>query len=60
MRRMTATFAGFGPARPGYTSPMFKRRYALLGFLTWMLGKRFARRKLHKVARSLTSATSRS
>jgi hypothetical protein len=39
---------------------MFKRRYALLGFLTWMFGKRFARRKLHKVNRSLTSATSRS
>jgi len=39
---------------------MFKRRYAMLGFITWMFGKRFARRKLHKVTRSLTSAASRS
>jgi hypothetical protein len=31
---------------------MFKRRYAVLGFLTWMLGKRFARRKLQSLGRS--------
>ena len=28
---------------------MFKRRYAVLGFLTLALGKRFARRKLKHV-----------
>jgi hypothetical protein len=31
---------------------MFKRRYAVLGFLTWALGKRFARRKLRALGRS--------
>jgi len=27
---------------------MSKRRYALLGWVTWAFGKRFARRKLRK------------
>jgi hypothetical protein len=26
---------------------MFKRRYALLGWVAWVMGKRFLRRKLH-------------
>jgi hypothetical protein len=26
---------------------MFKRRYALLGLVTWKVGKRMARRKMH-------------
>ncbi len=28
---------------------MHKRRYALLGWITWMVGKRVVRRKLHSV-----------
>jgi len=31
---------------------MFKRRYAVLGFMTWMLGKRLARRKLRSLGGS--------
>jgi hypothetical protein len=30
---------------------MFKRRYALLGFLTWVFGKRYLKRKLHLARR---------
>ena len=30
---------------------MFKRRYALLGLVTWKVGKRMARRKLHVTRR---------
>jgi len=36
----------------GNTPHMFKRRYAVLGFMTWMLGKRLARRKLRSLGRS--------
>jgi hypothetical protein len=30
---------------------MFKRRYAVLGWLTWVFGKRYLRRKLPLVHR---------
>jgi hypothetical protein len=35
---------------------MIKRRYALLGLVTWKVGKRMARRKLHLSRRHGTRA----
>jgi hypothetical protein len=31
---------------------MFKRRYTILGFLTWLVGKRLVLRKMRSLGRS--------
>ena len=36
----------FPVRRRGNTRTMFKRRYAVLGWLTWIFGKRYLKRKL--------------
>ncbi len=49
-RRVQPSKKELEPGNAGYCSDMFKKRYAALGWLTWVVGKQYAKRRARKLS----------